>query len=124
MFFKKRISKLINLVKILKNPEERRNYIHSKMTLKNFIYYGILTNVVSTFILIPIFNDSYINLSYTRFVSRTAGKIGDFTLPTFLRSHVLNAYIKFYNVDRDEILDQDLNNYKTVKEFFIRKIKV
>jgi len=116
--------KLKNFFKVMRNPNDRKNFLLSKLTLKNFIIYGMLTNIVSTIILIPIFNDSYINLSISRLVSRMIGKIGDLNIPLFMRNNVFSSYIRFYKVNRDEILDPDLNNYNTVKDFFIRKIKV
>lgn len=124
MIFKKRIAQIAKLIKIMKNPEERKTFLLSKMTLKNFILFGIFTNVVSTVVLMPIFNDTYINLSLTRLVSRIAGRIGDIKLPVFMRREIFESYIKFYKVNKDEILDSELTNYNTIKEFFIRKIKV
>lgn len=124
MLLRQRIERMIKLVKTLKNPDERRNFLLSKLTLKNFIVFGLVTNVLSSLVLISYYNDSYINLSLTRLISRISGRIGDWVLPSFLRSHLLNAYISLYDVNRDEILDPVLENYKTVKEFFIRQIKV
>ncbi len=108
----------------MRDPQQRRTFLLSKMTLKNFIVFGLLTNVVSTFVLMPIYNDTYINLSLSRFVSRIAGRIGDIKLPMFMRQHIFETYMKIYKVNKEEILDQELNNYNTIKEFFIRKINV
>ena len=46
------------------------------------------------------------------------------TVPTFLRSTVYGFYMKLYNVNREEIEEQDLTKYRSLKDFFIRKIKV
>lgn len=124
MIFKNTVMKFRKFIKIMRNPDDRKNFLLSKLTLKNFIIYGLLTNVVSTIILIPIFNDSYINLSISRLVSRMVGRIGDFHIPLFMRNNVFSSYIRFYKVNQDEILDPELQNYNTIKDFFIRKIKV
>lgn len=122
--FKKKIQRIRELIQILKSPTDRFNFFVSKFTLKNFIIFGLITNVFSTIILLPIYNESYVNLSLSRFVSRTAGRIGEIKIPVFLREPIYNTYIKFYNVNHDEILDKNLKNYKTIKEFFIREIEV
>lgn len=124
MIFKRSLAKLIKFIKIMKQPEERRTFLLSKFTFKNFVVVGLLTNVVSTIVLMPFFNETYINLSLSRFVSRMVGKIADTKIPEFMRRHIYESYIRFYNVNQDEILDQDLTNYKTIKDFFIRKINV
>jgi len=84
----------------------------------------LLANVFTAVFIFPIFNETNLNLSISRLVSRIVGKIGDCKLPLFMRSAVLNSYVNFYKVNKDEILDQELNNYETVKDFFIREIKV
>lgn len=124
MIFKKRIRQLGNLIRIMRDPEDRRIFLLSKMTLKNFIIFGLVTNVFSTLVLMPIYNETYINLSLSRLVSRIVGRLGEINLPTFMRRGILESYIKFYRVNKEEILDPELTNYKTIKEFFIRKIKV
>lgn len=55
-------------------------------------------------------------------VSKLAGKIANLNIPTFLRSPIFNFYMKFYKVNHDEILEKDLKTYKSINEFFIRKI--
>lgn len=90
------------------------------MNFENIIICGML----GALFIYPIFNETNLNLSISRIVSRLVGKIGDFRLPLFMRSTVLNSYINFYKVNREEISDPELNNYETVKDFFIRKINV
>ncbi len=94
--------------------------IKSKMSFEKLVFGGILCFAF----LYPFFNNSNLNLSFTRIVSRLIGKLGNCKLPLFIRSTVLNGYIKVFNVNKEEILDQELNNYETVKDFFIRKINV
>jgi hypothetical protein len=94
--------------------------IKSKMLFQKLLFGGILCVAF----LYPFFNNTNLNLSITRIVSRLVGKVGDCKLPMFIRSTVLNGYIKVFNVNKEEIMDQELNNYETVKDFFIRKINV
>jgi hypothetical protein len=70
------------------------------------------------------YNKNNYNISFTRYISRKAGQLGEITIPQSMRGFIYRRYMKIYNVDEEEILDGDLKNYKTIKEFFIRKIKV
>lgn len=124
MVFSRLIAKSANFFRIIKNPNERATYLKSKMTLKNLIKYGLVANILTAVFILPIFNESNLDLSISRMVSRLIGKIGNLNLPIFMRSTVLNSYINCYNVNKEEILDPELNNYATIKDFFIRKIKV
>lgn len=91
---------------------------------KEVIYYVLLTNMISFCIFIKYFNKSYINLSLTRLISRITGNILAISVPIFMRKFIYNCYIKTFKVNAEEILDQRLENYKSVNEFFIRKIQV
>lgn len=120
MIIRRKIGEMIRFIRIMGNPQERVPYLKSKMTLMNLLKVGFFSWVF----IYPIFNRSNFNLSVSRVASRLVGMVGECKLPLFMRSTVLNSYINFYQVNREEILDPELNNYETVKEFFIRKIKV
>jgi len=86
--------------------------------------FGLASNFAAFIYFLIRFNNYNFDLSPGRFISRRVGRIGDITIPSFMREKVYNMYMKIYNVNKEEILDQNLENYKTIKEFFIRKIDV
>jgi len=93
-------------------------------TIRRLIIYSLVSNFIGIAYYVSKYNvDSY-NLSYSRFISRTTGRVMNITVPTFLRSTVYGFYMKLYNVNREEIEEQDLTKYRSLKDFFIRKIKV
>ena len=51
-----------------------------------------------------------------------AAKLTDRNLGRFTR-FLIDNFIKTFNINTDEILEQDLSKYKTFNEFFIRKVK-
>jgi len=124
MIFKKKYQKLLNLSKILANKKERDSFLLSKLTFKNFLIFGIATNIGLTLLAIPFYNETYINLSLSRFISRISGKIGNIPVPQILRENVYDFYSYFYGVNKDEILEKELKNFRTIKDFFIREIDV
>jgi hypothetical protein len=124
MFFKKRIKSLINFYQKIKNPRDRNDFLLSKLTFKNFLIFGILTNIGTTLIFLPFYNETYINLSISRLISRFSGKIGNTQIPSILREHIYNFYSYFYGVIKSEIKEKELKNFKSIKDFFIREIDV
>jgi len=58
-----------------------------------------------------------------RILSRFAGKILSTTIPEKLRPKIYKAYAKKFGCNLDEMLDEDLTHYKSIAEFFYRKIK-
>lgn len=59
---------------------------------------------------------------FTIQTSKFTGFLFSLKLPIFLRKPIYKSYIWFYNVNLDEILEKDLENYKSINEFFIRDI--
>lgn len=51
-----------------------------------------------------------------------AAKLTDRNLGRFTR-YLIDNFIKTFNINTEEILEQDLSKYRTFNEFFIRKIK-
>ncbi len=51
-----------------------------------------------------------------------AAKLTERNLGRFTR-YLIDNFIKTFNINTEEILEQDLSKYKTFNEFFIRKIK-
>ncbi|ORX53436.1 phosphatidylserine decarboxylase [Piromyces finnis] len=58
-----------------------------------------------------------------RILSRFAGKILNLTIPEKLRPKIYKAYAKNFGCNLDEMLDEDLTHYKSIAEFFYRRIK-
>ena len=84
---------------------------------RSFIFAVILNVVGLTYY-------AYFRYFFTRLVSRRFGNLFAIKIPTFLRTHVFNGYCWLFNVNKMEILDKNFKNYRTVNEFFIRKIDV
>lgn len=94
------------------------------LTPRRFIILTVGVNAFSLFYLLPKYNKTNLDISVSRNISRKIGKIMDTTVPVFMRKSVYGLYMKVYNVNEDEILDPNLENYKNLKEFFTREIKV
>lgn len=58
-----------------------------------------------------------------RIISRFSGKLLNLNIPEKYRAKVYRAYAKKYGCNLDEMLDEDLTHYKSIAEFFYRKIK-
>jgi len=58
-----------------------------------------------------------------RILSRFAGKVLNATVPEKYRERLYKAYAKKFNCNLDEMLDEDLTHYKSIAQFFYRKIK-
>jgi len=58
-----------------------------------------------------------------RILSRFAGKVLNTTIPERYRARVYKSYAKSFNCNLDEMLDEDLTHYRSIAEFFYRKIK-
>ncbi len=86
--------------------------------------YTVVSNVAYIFYYLYKYNDKRKDLSMTRWLSRKVGWLTRVELPVFIRKYVFDFYCKFYNVIREDILDPNFENYKSVNDFFIRKIKV
>lgn len=135
--FKSRIQKIREMLSSISkekhsdgiNPKgmrrfELNNSILNRMTYKRLIQYTIITNTIALMYYLFKYNDKSYNLSFTRWLSRKVGWLTRVELPKFLRKHVFDIYCNFYNVNREDILDPNFENYKSVNDFFIRKIKV
>ena len=93
-------------------------------TFRRLLIYGMITNGIGIVYYVNKYNQHNYNISYSRIISRITGRITNITIPTFLRKSVYRFYMKLYNVNEDEILDKDLTKYRSLKDFFIREIKV
>lgn len=107
-----------------KNDKQLEEAFKSKFSFKTSFLIFAGTNIGAALFFLIKFNDSNPDISISRFISRKTGIIGEITIPKFLRKHVYEAYMKMYNVNKEEILDQNLENYTNIKEFFTRKIDV
>ncbi|CAI2368306.1 unnamed protein product [Moneuplotes crassus] len=58
-----------------------------------------------------------------RLVSRFTGWFASLNLPQFVLLPILKMYISVYKINTDEILIEDLKEYKSISQFFIRKLK-
>jgi hypothetical protein len=101
-----------------------KEFLLASLTLKRFMTFCSVTYFIGMYYAIINYNKNNYNISFTRYISRKAGQLGEITIPQSMRGFIYRRYMKIYNVDEEEILDGDLKNYKTIKEFFIRKIKV
>jgi len=45
-------------------------------------------------------------------------------IPVLMRKKVFGLFIKIFKVNKDEVLDQNLSNYRSLNEFFTRKINL
>jgi MFS-type transporter involved in bile tolerance (Atg22 family) len=122
--FKKILGGLKELKATFKDERKKSEFIANILTSKKMIIYGLTCNVIGVAYFMGKVNQNNYDLSMSRWVSRKVGKVGDITIPTFLRKYVYAGYMKMYDINKEEIFDQNLENYKTIKEFFIRKIDV
>lgn len=121
---KHKASKVIRRLKLLRNPSERLYIYKTQFTFKNFLCFTILANAAASLIIFALYNDLYFKFSFTRLISKFYGKLSDLSLPLYIRSELFSVYSYFYQIDLDHLLDKDLENFQSFKEFFIRKIKV
>ncbi len=121
---KKILGSFKQAVNITKDERKSQEALQKIFTSKKLFIYGLLFNVVGVGIYMYKFNENNYDMSLSRLVSRIAGRFGDITIPKFLRKPVYTAYMKIYNVNFEEITDKNLENYKCVKDFFIREINV
>lgn len=122
--FKKFLGGLKEIKSTFKDERKKSEFIANIFTSKKLVIYGLTCNIIGIAYFMGKVNDKNLDLSMSRWVSRKVGRVGDITIPTFLRKYVYTGYMKMYNINKEEILDQNLENYKTIKEFFIRKIDV
>ena len=122
--FKNLFAGLRELRSNIKDEKKKNDILLNVLTSKKLFIFGMSLNVLGLAYFMSIGNNSNLDFSMSRYVSRKVGKIGDITIPSFMRKYVYSGYMKIYNINKEEILDQDLENYKTIKEFFIRKIDV
>lgn len=93
---------------------------HLLLNVKKYLAYSFF---LSTMSLIYIFSTTKrIKDKVSVKTSSMAGKIMDLYIPVSLRKVIYKAYIKKFKVNQDDILNKDLTQYKTLNEFFIRKI--
>jgi hypothetical protein len=122
--FKKLFQNVREFNHTIKDPKSREQLFFKILSSKKLFWYGFITNVIGLSIYSILINDKIYEISLTRFISRWVGRLGNTTVPESLRERLYNLYMKTYNVNREEILDQNLKNYKNIKEFFIRHIDV
>ena len=113
-----------NLKTLAKDDKRIEEAIKSKITFKSSLIFFAVSNVGMLLYFVIKYNENNYDLSLTRYISRKTGSIGNITIPQWLRKYVYEGYMKMYSVDKEEILDQNLENYTTIKEFFTRKIDV
>ncbi len=119
--FFKNFQSLKSMVKDEKKLEET---FKSKISFKTTFIFFTVSNVGGILYFLFKYNETNPDLSLTRYISRKTCSIGNITIPIILRKYVYEAYMKIYSVNKEEILDQNLENYANVKEFFTRKIDV
>jgi hypothetical protein len=122
--FKNLFAGLRELRSNMKDEKKKNDILLNVLTSKKLFIFGMSLNVLGLAYFMSKGNDSNLDFSMSRYLSRKVGKIGDITIPTFMRKSIYSGYMKMYNINKEEILDQNLENYKTIKEFFIRKIDV
>lgn len=59
-----------------------------------------------------------------KWISRLMGWITRLYLPVFLRPWIFRFYIKVFSCQAHEMFNEDLTSYRTISEFFRRKIKM
>lgn len=59
-----------------------------------------------------------------KLISRMMGWITRLYLPVWLRSLIFQFYIRLFSCHRHEMLNEDLTSYRTISEFFRRRIKM
>lgn len=59
-----------------------------------------------------------------KWISRLMGWITRLYLPVFLRAWIFRFYIKAFACQAHEMFNEDLNSYRTISDFFRRKIKM
>jgi hypothetical protein len=103
---------------------EIRNFLASQANFKRLFKWTMILNFAYFGYYLILHNEEQYNWSFTRGVSRRVGYLAQMKIPETLRNPIFNYYCKVYNVNKEEILDQNFKNYKSINEFFIRKIKV
>jgi hypothetical protein len=93
-------------------------------SVKRFIIVSAIGNISAYLFYLAYYNEKNLDVSLGRGVSRRVGLISNVTIPDFMKDYLYGGYMKMYNVNKEEILDQNLKNYKNIREFFIRKIDV
>jgi len=100
-----------------------KNY-YKIFTFRRLFVYGLISNILGVLYYVIKLNENSYNLSFSRLISRKVGKIMDIKIPKFMRQLCYGRYIWFYGVNKEEIEIQDLEQYKTFREFFTRTIRV
>jgi len=115
---------LKNFQALAKDDKKLEEAIKSTISFKSTFLFFTVTNIGALIYFVLKYNESNHDISFTRYVSRLTGRIGNITIPIFLRKYVYNYYMWLYSVNKDEILDKNLENYANIKDFFTRKIDV
>lgn len=118
------IEKVKESLELINKGSREKETLSRAFTMKRFMAFVVFSNIFGVAYFILKYNITNPSLSLSRYVSRKTGQVGEITIPTFMRELVYKGYIKMYSVNKEEILDQNLKNYRTIKEFFIRKIDV
>ena len=129
--FKRIMLKLKNFINSIKNfrtlnkdDKKLEDIIKSKISFKSSFLLFTFANVGTLLYFLFKYNEKNYDISLTRYVSRLTGRIGNTTIPVSLRKYVYEYYIKLYSVNKEEMLDKNLENYSNIKDFFTRKIDV
>ena len=117
-------SKLKSFLSVYDTPQKRSTYFITKLSSgKSFFYIVVVSNIFMLYYYVK-FNNSNYNHSVSRYVSRKIGSIMNINIPEYFREFIYNLYIKNYNVNKDEMIEKDLNKYDNFKKFFTREIDV
>ncbi len=123
-----RIKNFLNTLKnfqaIAKDDKKLEEAIKSKISFKSTFIFFTVTNIGGLIYFVLKYNESNYDISFTRYLSRLTGRIGNTTIPVSVRKYVYEYYIWLYSVNKEEILDKNLENYVNIKDFFTRKIDV
>ena len=61
-------------------------------------------------------------LALSRKISRMSGRLGNMPLPPYLRQYFFLGFGKMIGVNLEEMLEKDLDKFRTFNEFFSREI--
>jgi phosphatidylserine decarboxylase len=122
MKFKNLFKRATEAKHALKDEKLVTNAIMENITFKRFFIYSTVTNIGAALIILGFYNYKYPELSIGRWVSRQTGRIGEIKIPKFMRKFVYNRYISMYSVNKEEMIEQNLESYENIKDFFTRKI--
>ena len=108
---------------LMKSQEHIRESLIASTTSKKFlINMCLICLFISLFLIWKTNKKEHLNFSVNRHFSRMTGRFCSLNIYECLRTSIYSLYISFYNVNIEEILVKDLKSYKSINDFFIRKI--